>query len=560
MREILLLLSISKIQSVRTLRQLFATSKQRMVIAAILWILFWGFLFILFNAGWKFLERSDLALIRDQISFVIWNLFFFPLMTMIAFSACIISFTSFFQNKETDFLLTLPVSDVAIFFHKMRESIGFAGWATMFIGLPLVITFGLHHSETLLFYPLAFIAFIPFVIFSASVGVIVALLIGLIIPKSKKLIVWALIIVSGLGLWKLIEWFLEGRASISAGEENLWVAKIFNRVSILSSEFIPSSWMTRTIEACTTGNWESYIYNVSVIAANALLIFHVALLIGWFTLRKAREMVSVSTSARKRKSNGLFTISLRKILFFLDTASQEIIIKDVKNFTRTPGQWAQFLIFFGLLAFYILNLRTFNYHVQGTYWKTMIAVTNLTAIGLVLASFTGRFVFPLMSLEGNRIWILGLSPISRTKIVMAKFWFSFIGSTGVSVFLVIASDLLLDLSLTTLIVHICTMAIVCLGLSGLAVGLGAIYPNYREENPSRIISGFGGTVNLVFSLAYVMVTIIVVSVPYRHLQDLSGSGKTVLISVTILAALILAFCATVIPMSIGIKLFKKSEF
>ena len=38
------------------------------------------------------------------------------------------------------------------------------------------------------------------------------------------------------------------------------------------------------------------------------------------------------------------------------------------------------------------------------------------------------------------------------------------------------------------------------GLSGLSVGLGAIVPNFRETDPSKIAVGFGGTLNLVAGL------------------------------------------------------------
>ena len=37
-------------------------------------------------------------------------------------------------------------------------------------------------------------------------------------------------------------------------------------------------------------------------------------------------------------------------------------------------------------------------------------------------------------------------------------------------------------------------------LSGLAVGLGALFPNFKEDNPSKIVSGFGGTLCLVVQL------------------------------------------------------------
>ena len=41
-------------------------------------------------------------------------------------------------------------------------------------------------------------------------------------------------------------------------------------------------------------------------------------------------------------------------------------------------------------------------------------------------------------------------------------------------------------------------------LNALAVGLGAVYPNFREDNPSKIVSGFGGTLCLVLSFLYII--------------------------------------------------------
>ena len=43
----------------------------------------------------------------------------------------------------------------------------------------------------------------------------------------------------------------------------------------------------------------------------------------------------------------------------------------------------------------------------------------------------------------------------------------------------------------------------CGAIVGLSVGLGARYPEFAQENPARIISGFGGTLLLVLTLAYV---------------------------------------------------------
>ena len=44
---------------------------------------------------------------------------------------------------------------------------------------------------------------------------------------------------------------------------------------------------------------------------------------------------------------------------------------------------------------------------------------------------------------------------------------------------------------------------ICVGLSGLAVGLGARFPMLGQRNPARIASGFGGTFNLIASMLFV---------------------------------------------------------
>jgi len=39
------------------------------------------------------------------------------------------------------------------------------------------------------------------------------------------------------------------------------------------------------------------------------------------------------------------------------------------------------------------------------------------------------------------------------------------------------------------------------------VGLGVLYPNFRETNPSKIVSGFGGTFCLVLSFLYILISV-----------------------------------------------------
>jgi ABC-2 type transport system permease protein len=61
-----------------------------------------------------------------------------------------------------------------------------------------------------------------------------------------------------------------------------------------------------------------------------------------------------------------------------------------------------------------------------------------------------------------------------------------------------------------------------LTLNGLAMGLGVIYPNFKEDNPSKIVSGFGGTFCLVLSFLYIVggISLLALASPWRDHQQI----------------------------------------
>jgi len=185
----------------------------------------------------------------------------------------------------------------------------------------------------------------------------------------------------------------------------------------------------------------------------------------------------------------------------------------MKTFRRDATQWSQALIFFGLIAVYVMNLRVLKYDVARIGFKNMVAFLNLTATSLTLATFTSRFVFPLISLEGRRFWVLGLAPVRRSDLLMGKFAFSFTGCFVISAVLMLSSDLMLNIPYVVTVLHLFAVLFISAGLSGLAVGLGAVHVNLREDNPARIVSGFGGTLNLVISMVFVATVVTALAAP-----------------------------------------------
>src|SRR6202041_1742882 len=93
--------------------------------------------------------------------------------------------------------------------------------------------------------------------------------------------------------------------------------------------------------------------------------------------------------------------------------------------------------------------------------------------------------------------------------------------------LVVLSDVMLEVGSAMIGIHVVIVAILCLGLSGISVGLGARLPNLKEDDPSKIATGFGGTLNLLVSLVFIFAIVTSLAVPchlYFAGQDTPESG------------------------------------
>jgi ABC-2 type transport system permease protein len=201
-------------------------------------------------------------------------------------------------------------------------------------------------------------------------------------------------------------------------------------------------------------------------------------------------------------------------------------VKDARTFWRDTTQWGQSVMLFGLLGAYILNLRHFTHQITNPFWVNLVSYLNLGACSLNLATLTTRFVFPQFSLEGKRLWIIGMAPMGLKKVVQAKFWLASIGSLAVTLSLMTLSSYLLKMSWHRIAFFSGVVAIMTFSLNGLAVGLGVLYPNFKDANPSKIVSGFGGTLCLVLSFLYILASVLLLGFGtaghHRHIGWAAG--------------------------------------
>jgi len=195
-------------------------------------------------------------------------------------------------------------------------------------------------------------------------------------------------------------------------------------------------------------------------------------------------------------------------------------------------------------------------------WRNLISFLNVFSVSSVLCSFGARFVFPQLSLEGHGFWIIGLAPTTMARILVAKFLVALAGMSVVSIGLMYISTLMLQVGWGIRVVAVGVAAAVSLAVSGLSTGLGALFIDLRQQNPSAIISGFGGTLNLVMSLAFMFAAII----PYGMVFHLQMSGRfgpggfERAVALATVWLVLVTVAVTVIPLILGARSLMRREY
>jgi ABC-2 type transport system permease protein len=146
--------------------------------------------------------------------------------------------------------------------------------------------------------------------------------------------------------------------------------------------------------------------------------------------------------------------------------------------------------------------------------QLLVYFANLGAICTILSSFTSRFLFPMLSLEGRAFWIIGLAPIPRSRIVQEKALFGLAVTVILGMATTIVSNAALHVPPSLFLGAVLTVLLAGVCLTSLATGLGAAYPVFEEDNPARIAVGMGGALNFFASALAVAVLILLQAMPY----------------------------------------------
>lgn len=494
----------------------------------------------------------------------LFYLYFMALFFLLVFSNVIVSYSNVYNSEETLKLVSYPLRYLKIFDVKFMESTVLSSWAFFFITLPFIGAFTAYNDLSWKFLSVSILYLFPYIIIAAIVGNFISLILARLF--NKKWFKVFLILIAVVAIFTLIV-KSKGKFGTLPSQNRGSIVFMLNDLipQFKFSQFplLPSYWLSYSL---LSFSWREYnnslfyfFFSISNCLMGLIILRYVARKTYYNTWEKLRSLTTPSTA--KKHFNVIKFVDM--VLNRIFPKKSAFINKDIKLFFRDPVQWSQGLMFFGLLAIYFGNLENLSYNLVAGYWKNGIVFLNMMATSLTLASLCVRFIFPQFSLEGNKAWFLKTAPVSFKRILLEKFWGFFVVALIITETLITLSNYMLEVNIVIFYFSSTITAMICFALVGLSCGLGAIFPNFKKNDPTAIVSGIGGSLNFILSMIYLGIVVwILAPVIYQYVvtQNLILSDLNFELTISTLVILLLSLITGILPMYLGIRKLKRMEF
>ncbi|MBI5814429.1 MAG: hypothetical protein HZB29_02330 [Nitrospinae bacterium] len=501
------------------------------------------------------LEVGELLVIQ------LLNLLCLTIFSMLVFSNIVASISTLYMSRDLDLLISSPLPILSVFSSKCILTFINSSWMAALFGAPVFIAYGEVYFATWWYYAALPMVMLPFLLIPSAAGILATMSLMRFFPARRThqvLSFVGLVFIAGLVMFFRFlepEKFL-GKKDISDEE----IFKFIDKLKAPDYEWMPSSMTAKSLQASAMGDWTVLGNNLAwlwIMAAAAIAILVV--MGGWIYY----DGLSASHGSRETgvpDGRRLFYRALARALVFMRPQARAIIMKDMKIFWRDTAQWSQLFMLAALVIVYLFNVR--NLPLETFYLKAIVSVMNIGLAGVVLAAVAARFVFPTTSVEGRVFWAIHAAPVDFKLFLWSKYFFYTIPILLFGEILVVASNILLSVDMFVMAVSSAAIAMVAFGLTGLGVGMGALYPKFDYENIAEVGVTSGAIIYMVLSMAYIGAVVMLAAGPvYEHLMKMFYLNRTAGLNVWLSYPALVLLCAACVylPMRMGVSALKKME-
>ena len=476
----------------------------------------------------------------------------------------VVSYSTFFKTMEVGFLLTKPVSFTKIFLIKFLDNFFYSSSTLLLMVTAALAGYTSYFGLPWYFIPFAVLFLIlPFMFIAGTLGAVILLIILRLAAKIGIKIILAAIALIYAGAVILFYIFSSPVELVAKVFENFPdIDRYFGFLESPAVQLLPNHWVAEALYWVASGKYGAAGWHIYLLNITSILFFLFALILAkrwfyktWLVFLNISNGVSV-----KKKIN-------RKILFSFENNSllkpgrEALIKREFFLFIREPSQWIHLVVMLFLITIFVLSLSNIdvmilNYY--NVYLKTLIYLIIHLFNVFLIASLSLRFIFPLVSLEGETVWKIRSAPLNYKKLMFTRLLIYFAVIFVIGQLLNFVSNYQFSIMLTA--ISQLNTAFVTITLVSLNFGMGAVYANYKEKNPIRVASSQGASLTFLFTIIYLVFLIVLLFAPvsnYFYAIDKKSFASVNQLLYTSIILGIMAFVLSYLSISKGVRHFYK---
>jgi len=436
------------------------------------------------------------------------------LFVMLILSNSVAVVGSFYQSSDLDMVLASPVSPAQFFWGKFIDVIFGSSWMAFVFALPAIVAFGNSYQAGWLYYCVAIATFVPyFVIPSALTAFFITFIAKFVsINRTREVMLCVALLITAI-LYMLGRLMGPGQTNLQDVNE---VLKLLSVLSFPQTKWLPSYWVGVILgEFLQPSGRMIWPYVTMLFGCATASIACAYIVVRYFHLAAFTITRSGGNGVRLKSKQA--QRNLRWLTPFIYPQYRALLGKEIKTFSRDIAQAIQLMLLLGLCMIYLYNFRVLH-AVQGlppntkAYWQGFLVFSNVGMGAFVITAVCSRFVFPSVSLEGQSYWILQTAPITSYDVLRAKFWCWLIPVAGISSVIFASGAIAIDAPWQIVVVNAMTSWIICYGVVGLAVGMGALFANFDWENSSQLAASFGSLIFMIASSILICISLLPVAI------------------------------------------------
>jgi ABC-2 type transport system permease protein len=420
-------------------------------------------------------------------------------LALLVFSDILAALSKLYLSRDLPLVHALPVPAYRIFLARWLE-ISFDGsWMVVAFTLPVFLAYGVVFEQNLSYWLVLLLTLTPLVLIASVFSCLLVLGAVIVIPANRMKNIFIL-----LGLAAFVAVYLAIRLS---KPEQLVDPEIFESVLTYmaalqtpSSPFLPSTWAFESLHAALEGAPLRGGLDLGLLwSGMALLLFGaVAAADRLYFAGYSRTQAAVI----RRRRPALQPARRRRP----GSPRRALIEKEIKTFWRDQTQWSQLFLILALVVIYIYNFKVLPLEkspMPTVYLQNLLAFLNMGLALFVLTAVTARFAFPAVCSEREAFWLIKTAPISIRAFMWIKFSLYYLPLVILTEALIVTTNLLLHVAPFMMWLSVLTVFCMVPGVVALGIGLGALNPDFRTENPAQAVTGFDGLLFMICSTVFI---------------------------------------------------------